>query len=366
MNKIATLILEDGSVFIGENFGASGESIGEIVFNTSMTGYQEILTDPSYYGQHVVMTYPLIGNYGVNIEDFESSKPNVFGFVVREYAKYPSHWRSRKTIDEFLKEHGIIGISEVDTRMITKKIRDKGTMKAILTTNQICKEEAMIKLKEPLRKDQVAQVSNKQIIKISGKGLRVVVIDYGSKQGIVRELLKRNCEVIVVPYDTLFEKIVELDPHGILLSNGPGDPKDVKESIDIIKKIINYKIPLFGICLGHQLFALACGADTEKLKFGHRGGNHPVKDLKTKNIYMTSQNHGYSVTMDSIDPSVLSITHLAVNDGTIEGIEHNNAPAFAIQYHPEASPGPYDNGYIFDEFIQLMKQHEGRSKVCQN
>ncbi len=365
MNKEATLILEDGSMFIGKNFGATGESFGELVFNTSMTGYQEILTDPSYYGQHVVMTYPLIGNYGINMEDFESSRPNVFGFVVREYAQYPSHWRNRKTIDEFLKEHGIIGISEIDTRMITKKIREKGTMKAILTTNQISKEETMIKLKEPLRKDQVIQVSNKHKIIMHGRGPRVVVIDFGSKQGIVRELLERRCEVIVVPYNTKFEEIVELNPDGILLSNGPGDPKDVEGIIDTIKELLDRKIPLLGICLGHQLFALACGANTEKLKFGHRGGNHPVKDLKTNNIYMTSQNHGYSVTNESIDPDILSITHVAVNDGTIEGIEHNKAPAFSIQYHPEASPGPYDSSYLFDQFVQVMKKHGG-VKLCQN
>ncbi|MGD9677883.1 MAG: carbamoyl phosphate synthase small subunit [Vulcanibacillus sp.] len=356
-NKKATLILEDGSVFLGRNFGASGESLGEIVFNTSMTGYQEILTDPSYYGQHVVMTYPLIGNYGINPEDFESSKSNVFGLIVKEYANHPSHWRSKKTLDEYLKEEGVIGISELDTRMITKKIREKGTMKAILTTENISIEDAMVKLKEPLKKDQVAQVSLKEKVTIPGNGLRIVVMDFGSKNGIVKDLLKRDCEVVIVPYNTKFQEINTLHPDGVLLSNGPGDPKDVEETIDTIREIIKNKIPLLGICLGHQLLALASDADTEKLKFGHRGGNHPVKDLGTNSIYMTSQNHGYTVTKESINPDVLTITHIAVNDGTIEGLALKNSPGFSIQYHPEASPGPYDSSYLFDQFIQLMTKH---------
>ncbi|OEF99102.1 carbamoyl phosphate synthase small subunit [Vulcanibacillus modesticaldus] len=363
--KIATLVLEDGSSFVGTAFGSEGESIGEIVFNTGMTGYQEILTDPSYYGQLVVMTYPLIGNYGINLEDFESVKPRVFGFVVKEYAESPSHWRSKKSLDQFLKEHRIIGIAGIDTRMITRKIREKGTMKAIITTNEINKEEALQKLQSPLRNDQVSQVSIKQPFNLPGRGSRVVLVDYGYKQGILRELLERHCEVTVVPYDTNFETIKNLSPDGVLLSNGPGDPKDVNGAVETIKEIIANEIPLFGICLGHQLFALANGADTKKMKFGHRGVNHPVKELETNKIYMTSQNHGYSVSNDSVNNCPLKVTHIAINDGTIEGLAHRYAPAFSVQYHPEASPGPYDSTYLFDQFIQLMRNEKERKKDAQ-
>lgn len=359
---IATLFLEDGTSFIGDSFGAEGESFGEIVFNTGMTGYQEILTDPSYYGQFVVMTYPLIGNYGINYEDFESVKPRAFGFIVREYAEYPSHYRSKKTISQFLKEHGILGISGIDTRMVTKKIREKGTMRALLTTNEITKEEALQKLQRPFLKDQVSKVSLNEPITMPGRGSRVVLIDYGYKQGILRELLERHCEVTVVPFDTTIDEIIKLNPDGVLLSNGPGDPKDVIETVETIQGILNKKIPLFGICLGHQLFALANGGDTEKMKFGHRGGNHPVKELDTNHIYMTSQNHGFTVKESSINNSSLKITHIAVNDGTVEGLKHIEAPAFSVQYHPEASPGPYDNTYLFDQFIDLIKTTKGEKR----
>lgn len=359
MNNKATLFLEDGSVFSGENFGATGESIGEIVFNTSMTGYQEILTDPSYYGQHVVMTYPLIGNCGINMDEYKSASFSALGLVVREYTKYPSHWQKGRTIDDFLKEHDIIGISEIDTRMITKIIRENGTMKALLTTNSISKEEALNKLKEPLKRDYVSQVTSKQIKKYAGKDSRVVIIDFGSNKEIIKELLKRGLEVKVVPYNTSYEEIIALNPNGIILSNGPGDPSYLEKSIDTIKEIIANKIPLFGISLGHQLLALASGAKTEKLKFGHRGGNHPVKDLKTERVNITIQNHGYYVTENSIDANILSITHIAVNDGTIEGLEHNNSPAFSVQYLPEASQGTNDCSYQFDKFVQLMKQQGG-------
>lgn len=354
MDKIATLILEDGSIFKGKAFGATGESIGEIVFNTSMIGYQEILTDPSYFGQFVVMTYPLIGNYGVNMEDYESDAPHVFGFIVREHAEKPSHWRNKKTLDTFLIENNIIGISEIDTRMITKKIREKGTMKALLTTNEITLEEALKKLEAPLTNTQVEHVSIQKRFVVPGRGLRIALLDYGYKKGILRELVERNCEVTVFPYNTPYEEISKIEPDGVLLSNGPGDPKDVEETLDTIKEIISHKIPMFGICLGHQLFALASGADTKKLKFGHRGGNHPVKDISTNKIYMTSQNHGYAVTKESLNNTDLNITHLAVNDGTVEGLSHSKAPAFSVQYHPEASPGPYDNNYLFEHFINLI------------
>lgn len=355
-NQPATLFLEDGSMFVGQSFGSTGESIGEIVFNTGMTGYQEILTDPSYYGQFVVMTYPLIGNYGINEDDFESVKPRAFGFVVREYAEYPSHWRKTKTLDQFLKEHGIMGISGMDTRMITKKIREKGTMKALLTTENITKDEAMEKLSAPLPTDQVAHVTIKQSFTEKGTGEKIVLVDFGYKQGILRELLKRDCEVTVVPSHISFSEIKALKPDGVLLSNGPGDPKDVKGAVETIKEVVKGEIPLFGICLGHQIFALANGGDTEKMKFGHRGGNHPVKDLETNKIYMTSQNHGYTVTHQSIEKTPLKVSHVAVNDGTVEGLTHHTAPAFSVQYHPEASPGPYDNTYLFDQFIDLIQK----------
>lgn len=354
--KRATLFLEDGSSYIGESFGAKGESMGELVFNTSMTGYQEILTDPSYYGQMVVMTYPLIGNYGINPDDFESLKPKVFGFVVREYTEYPSHWRENKSLDQYLAENNILGIAGIDTRMITKKIRDKGTMKALLTTEELTEEEVHLKLQKPLFNQQVSHVSIRQPFTMPGKGNRIVLIDYGYKQGILRELIERKCEVTIVPYDASYEMIKEFNPDGVILSNGPGDPKDVKGATEIVNKIIEDRLPMFGICLGHQLFALANGADTEKMKFGHRGGNHPVKDLLINKVYLTSQNHGYTVTMDSFKNTQLEITHVAVNDKTIEGLTHKEAPAFSVQFHPEASPGPNDGSYLFDKFIELIKK----------
>jgi len=359
-DKTAKLYLEDGTVLEGTSFGAEGKTIGEIVFNTGMTGYQEILTDPSYYGQLVVMTYPLIGNYGINYEDFESVKPNLFGFIVKEYAEYPSHWRQKQTLGTFLKENGIVGIAGVDTRMLTKRIREKGTMKALITTDNISLEQALKLLNSPLSNEQVKQVTCKESFTIPGRGPKVILIDYGYKQGILRELVERNCEVIVVPYDTPLSEIEKLHPDGVLLSNGPGNPKDLPEAINVIKGIQQNNTPLFGICLGHQLFALANGADTEKLLFGHRGSNHPVKELATNKVFMTSQNHGYTVKDLSIKNSNLQITHLAVNDGTIEGLSHQNIPAFSVQYHPEASPGPQDNSYLFDNFIQLM--HNKNSK----
>lgn len=356
MTKKAKLYLEDGSLFIGESFGATGESMGELVFNTSMTGYQEILTDPSYYGQIVVMTYPLIGNYGINPEDFESINPKVFGLVVREYAEFPSHWRENKSLDQYLAENNILGISGIDTRMITKKIREKGTMKALLTTEELTDQEVLLKLQKPLYNQQVSSVSIKEPFTTPGRDSRIVLIDYGYKQGILRELIERKCEVTVVPYDTSYEKIKGFNPDGVVLSNGPGDPKDVKGATETIKRIIEDKLPMFGICLGHQLFALANGADTEKMKFGHRGGNHPVKDLLINKVYLTSQNHGYTVTMNSLNNENLEISHVAVNDKTIEGLTHKEAPAFSVQFHPEASPGPNDSSYLFDKFLELIKK----------
>jgi carbamoyl-phosphate synthase small subunit len=350
----ARLLLEDGTLFIGNSFGAEGESVGEVVFNTGITGYQEVLSDPSYCGQMVTMTYPLIGNYGINRDDFESVRPFIHGFIVREHSVVPSNWRSQYTIDQLLKDYDIVGISDIDTRMLTRKIRHHGTMKGIMTTGNDSIEALMEKMKAtPLMTDQVPQVSTKSIFSCPGTGHRVVLMDFGSKYGIIRELIKRNCDVVVVPYNTPASEIKRLRPDGVLLSNGPGDPKDVLGSVQTIKEIVG-QFPLFGICLGHQLFALASGANTEKLKFGHRGGNHPVKDLESGRVFITSQNHGYTVTKETVDNTDLMVTHISANDQTVEGLKHKTLPAFSIQYHPEAAPGPYDSGYLFDEFIDMM------------
>lgn len=354
----ARLLLEDGTLLTGKTFGAEGESVGEVVFNTGITGYQEVLSDPSYCGQIVTMTYPLIGNYGINRDDFESIRPYIHGFIVREHAEVPSNWRSQYTIDRLLKDYGVVGISDIDTRMLTRKIRHHGTMKGIMTTRSESVEALMEKMHAtptPLMTDQVPRVSTKSIFSCPGAGHRVVLIDYGSKYGILRELSKRHCDVVVVPYDTPASEIRRLRPDGVLLSNGPGDPKDVMESVKVIQEVMK-EFPLFGICLGHQLFALANGANTEKLKFGHRGGNHPVKDLESGRVFITSQNHGYTVENSSVENTDLIVSHVSTNDGTVEGLKHKTWPAFSIQYHPEAAPGPYDSGYLFDHFIDMMNR----------
>ncbi|SEN16829.1 carbamoyl phosphate synthase small subunit [Lihuaxuella thermophila] len=350
----ARLLLEDGTLFTGTSFGAEGISIGEVVFNTSMTGYQEILTDPSYCGQIITMTYPLIGNYGLSRDDNESLRPYAHGLIVREHAEYASNWRNEYSLAYFLKEYGIIGISGIDTRMLTRKLRMHGTMKGIITTGDESAEELTERLQTPLMRDQVARVSTKSIHISPSYGKRVVLMDFGAKHNIVRELVERNCEVISVPYNTTAEEILRFRPDGVMLSNGPGDPKDVPEAIETIKKLLG-KVPVFGICLGHQLLALACGADTEKLKFGHRGGNHPVKELATGRTVMTSQNHGYAVNPDSVKGTDLVISHINLNDGTVEGLEHKKFPAFSVQYHPESAPGPLDSGFLFDRFHELME-----------
>ncbi|RLQ95805.1 carbamoyl phosphate synthase small subunit [Falsibacillus albus] len=349
------LILEDGTVLIGEAFGSDRDSVGEVVFNTGMTGYQEILTDPSYCGQIVTLTYPLIGNYGVNRDDFESVEPAVKGFVVREAADFPSNWRNQMSIDEFLKLKNIPGIAGVDTRQLTRIIRKYGTLKGAICGIEQSPEKVIEQLKSSsLPTDQVKQVSTKTSYRSPGRGKRIVLVDYGMKHGILRELNKRGCDVVVVPYHTKAADILALSPDGIMLSNGPGDPKDVEEGNNMIQEILG-KIPLFGICLGHQLFALACGADTYKMKFGHRGSNHPVKDLETGKIALTSQNHGYSVREESIEGTRLKVTHTALNDGSIEGLLHKDYAAFTVQYHPEASPGPEDANYLFDRFIEMVE-----------
>ncbi|WP_210363758.1 carbamoyl phosphate synthase small subunit [Bacillus sp. REN3] len=349
------LILEDGTIFVGEGFGSERETSGEVVFNTGMTGYQEILSDPSYCNQIVTLTYPLVGNYGINRDDFESINPAVSGLVVKESADFPSNWRSELSLDEYLKMKNIPGICGVDTRMLTKIIRQHGTLKGAICSIDEHPEKIIEALKnKELRSDQVKQVSTKTAYPSPGRGSRIVLVDFGMKHGILRELNDRNCDVIVVPYNTTAEEILSLSPDGIMLSNGPGNPKDVPEAIGMIRKLLG-KIPLFGICLGHQLFALACGADTRKMKFGHRGSNHPVKELRTGKIALTSQNHGYTVEEQSIAGTLLEVTHTALNDGTIEGLKHRDFPAFTVQYHPEASPGPEDANGLFDQFLQMVE-----------
>ncbi|MGW8957183.1 carbamoyl phosphate synthase small subunit [Paenibacillus sp. NPDC055715] len=356
----ARLLLQDGTLFTGTAFGAEGEKTGEVVFNTGITGYQEVLTDPSYCGQIVTMTYPLIGNYGITRDDFESVRPYVHGFAVRRYEPVPSNWRAQYSVDDLLKEYGIIGISDIDTRMLTRIIRHHGAMKGILTTGTQPVEELkemMADLTIEELRNQVPLTSTPHPYSSPGSGERIVLIDYGAKSGILRELNKRDCDVVVVPHDTTAEEIRRLDPDGIQLSNGPGDPKDVPHAVRTVAELLG-EYPIFGICLGHQLFALASGADTEKLKFGHRGGNHPVKELESGRCFITSQNHGYTVNEGSIKGTELEVTHINNNDKTIEGLKHTKYPAFSVQYHPEAAPGPYDNGYLFDRFLDMIREHK--------
>lgn len=349
------LILEDGTIFIGEAFGSETSCIGEVVFNTGMTGYQEVLSDPSYCGQIVTLTYPLIGNYGINRDDFESITPAISGFIVKETADFPSNWRSEKSLDDYFKLKNIPGISGIDTRKLTRVIRQHGTLKGALCNMTENVDDILERLRATeIRRDQVKQVSTKTPYPSPGRGRRVVLVDFGMKHGILRELNQRDCDVIVVPYNTKAEAILELNPDGVMLSNGPGDPKDVPEAIEMIKGILG-KVPLFGICLGHQLFALACGANTEKMKFGHRGSNHPVKDLAAGKVYITSQNHGFTVDEKSIANTSLEVTQIALNDGSVEGLKHKDFPAFTVQYHPEASPGPEDSNNLFQKFLDLIE-----------
>ena len=353
------LILEDGSVYRGQAFGSDELRTGELVFNTSMTGYQEILTDNSYCGQIVMMTYPLIGNYGINRDDYESIEPAVFGFVVRDLCEAPSNWRSQETLDSFLKSHSIPGIYGVDTRAITRKLRNSGTMRAMLAKPDTDIEQAVAQLqKMPWLHDQVARVSSGKIFPIPNRGHKVVLMDFGAKLGIVRELSRRGCDLIVVPWDTDAQTILSYHPDGVMLSNGPGDPEDVPQAIETIRQLMG-KTVIFGICLGHQLISLASGAKTYKLKFGHRGGNHPVVDLETGKVDITSQNHGFAVDIDSLADTDLELTHRALNDGSCEGVRHKNLPVFSVQFHPEASAGPGDTAYLFDKFVAMMDK-EGR------
>ena len=358
----AFLALEDGRIFKGESFGAEGEKSGEVVFNTSMTGYQEILTDPSYKGQIVTMTYPLIGNYGINPEDAESAKPWVEGFVIRECSRLTSNWRSRNTLGKYLKKHRILGIEGIDTRALTRHIRLRGAMKAVLSTGGLNKERLVRKAKDSpglVGRDLVKKVTcrkNYQWRSKKSKTWRVVVLDCGVKFNILRELEENNCQATVVPASTKARDILEMKPSGLLLSNGPGDPAGVPYVVKTVKKLIG-KLPIFGICLGHQMLGLALGGKTYKLKFGHRGANHPVKDLKTGKVVITVQNHGFCVDTDSLNKDDLEITHLNLNDNTLEGMKHRKLPLFSVQFHPEASPGPHDARYLFGEFTGMMKRN---------
>ncbi len=354
--KKRKLILEDGSVYEGIAFGSDHYQVGELVFTTGMSGYQEVLSDLSYCGQIVMMTYPMIGNYGVNRDDFESLDPAVFGFVVRECCDTPSNFRSDMTLDEFLKLKNIPGIQGVDTRAITKKLRTSGTMRAIMADEDADVEAVVKMLKETtLANDQVARVSTQKPFPIPARGKKVVLVDFGAKHGIIRELSKRQCDLIVVPYNTSAETILALRPDGVMLSNGPGDPKDMVEAIETIRQLMG-KVVIFGICLGHQMISLAAGANTSKLKFGHRGCNHPVLNLLTNKVEITSQNHGYAVELESLEGTDLEMTHQALNDKSVEGVRHKKYPIFSVQYHPEAAPGPEDSNYLFDMFIELMEK----------
>ena len=358
--KKAWLALENGAVFCGQSFGATGEVLGEVVFNTGMTGYQEVLTDPSYAGQIVCMTYPLIGNYGANHEDFESNRPQVRGFIVREFETQPSNFRSEETIDGFLIRHGVIALCGIDTRALTKMLRESGTMRGIIKVAETFDlTEHIDRIKAYTIKNPVLDVCVKQIEVHRPKQTRyrVALCDYGLKQNIIRSLQKRGCEVTVFPATATAEELLGFNPDGIMLSNGPGDPKDCTYAIETIRGILG-KRPLFGICLGHQLTALAAGADTGKLKYGHRGANHPVKDLNLDVTYITSQNHGYAVTRESLKDG-MTLSHINLNDDTVEGIAYTEQNAFTVQFHPEASPGSRDTSYLFDRFIEMMDQSKG-------
>ena len=358
MNKLnKKIVLEDGEEYYGYGFGADKEAVCEIVFNTSMVGYQEIVSDPSYTYQMVVMTYPLIGNYGITDDDYETKQPTIGGMIVREYNDMPSNFRYTKTLSEYLEENDIPAIAGVDTRKITRSIREKGSRKVIITDANTSTKEALKKLKKyEIPKDAVSKVSCKKkwYSRTANPKYNIVAVDCGIKLNIVRSLNKRRCNVTVVPYNTTAKEIEELKPDGVFLSNGPGDPEDVKEVIKLVKNIRG-KYPIFGICLGHQMISLAYGAKTYKLKFGHRGGNHPVRNIENGKIEITSQNHSYAVDEKSLKKTKLKVTHKNILDDTVEGVECKEDKVFSVQYHPESAPGPQDSSYLFDKFIDMLE-----------
>lgn len=355
----AYLVFADGEVLEGEAFGASGKSIGEVVFNTSMTGYQEILTDPSYCGQIVTMTYPLIGNYGVNSLDNEAPHSYVRGFIVREHCSNPSNFRCEGNIDDYLKDNNIIGIYGVDTRRITRKVRTHGVMNGAIVTGEFNMAELLEEINSYRVSLAVESVTCDEPYTVSGGSrsiYNVGLYDFGFKKSILDSLTKRGCSVTVLPAGTKAEEALAMNLDGIMLSNGPGDPADNTEIIAEVGKLAASGIPIFGICLGHQILALSQGAKSGRLSFGHRGGNHPVKDLKTGRTCMTSQNHGYAILADSVEKLDAQVSHINVNDGTVEGISYNGINAFSVQFHPEAGPGPQDTAFLFDRFADLMKK----------
>ena len=365
----AILALEDGTTFKGRSFGAAGERFGEVVFNTSMSGYQEVITDPSYKGQIVAMTYPLIGNYGVNTDDAESCKPFIEGFVVKEYSKIASNWRSQKSLAEYLKENNIVGIEGIDTRSLTLHIRQKGAMKAVLSTVDP-DEKSLIKKAQNspglIGRDLVKEVICGKPYVWSQKGkFKVVAIDCGIKLNMLRILERKDCQVMVVPATASSSQILKFKPHGLLLSNGPGDPAALPYIVNTVKELLD-KLPIFGICLGHQMLGQALGGKTYKLKFGHHGANQPVKDLKTGRISITVQNHGFCVDMDSLNKKDVELTHINLNDSTPEGLRHKELPVFSVQFHPESSAGPHDAEYLFDEFIKMMKKEKTKRNAKKN
>lgn len=358
------IVLEDGTEYPGYSFGENKDVIAEIVFNTSMTGYQEILSDPSYTGQAVVMTYPLIGNYGMCAEDYETDTPTIRAMIVREYNDEPSNFRGKQTLEQVMCRYGIVGIAGVDTRALARHIRDKGTCKALITDADFPNIAAVIRLQTTvLPTDQVAQVSTRKLWTSPAEAprFRVAAIDCGMKHNILRCLNAKGCDVNVLPWDSTPEQVLSLAPDGLFISNGPGNPEDAKPVIDLVR-VLRGKLPIFGICLGHQILALSYGVKTYKLKFGHRGGNHPVKNLLTGKVEITSQNHSYAVDEDSLAGTALTVTHRNLLDGTVEGLRCEKDRAFSVQYHPESAPGPQDSTYLFDAFIRMMEENRHAEK----
>jgi len=358
----AVLALEDGRTFIGRSVGAGGEAAGEVVFNTSLTGYQEIMTDPSYTGQIVVMTYPHIGNYGVNAEDMESTRPYAEGLIVREASPIVSNWRAEESLQGYMERYNMVGLAEIDTRALVRHLRQHGSLRGVMASGDV-DPAALVEKARALPSmaglDLARTVTCRagyawdRAPRAEPARYRVVAYDFGIKHSILRQLSARGCEVQVVPAHAKAAEVLRLDPHGIFLSNGPGDPEPVTYAIENIRQLLGRK-PIFGICLGHQLMGLALGGRTYKLKFGHHGGNHPVKNLGTGRVEITAQNHGFAVDPDSINPQHVEITHMNLNDQTVEGLRHRSLPAFSVQYHPEAAPGPHDANYLFTEFTRLM------------